>query len=66
MLMLTRRSGEEILLQIDGREVARIMVQNCVHGTTQVGIDAVPEMKIMRSELCQATGGTDSEPQERE
>lgn len=57
MLMLTRKSGESIILTIDGVQVARIIVQNCrsgntpATGSTQVGIDAGPEVRIHREEL---------------
>ena len=65
MLVLTRKSGEGILLEIGGK-VARIIVQNCRDGKTQVGIDAGPEVTVLREELCQATAESDSEPPERE
>jgi len=57
MLMLTRKSGESIILTIDGVQVARIIVQNCKSGetrksgSTQVGIDAGPEVRVHREEL---------------
>ncbi|MCP4510558.1 MAG: carbon storage regulator [Fuerstiella sp.] len=66
MLMLTRKSGEGILLEIGGKQVARIIVQNCRDKKTQVGIDAGPEVTVLREELCQATAESDSEPPERE
>ena len=66
MLLLTRKSGEGILLEIGGRQVARIIVQNCRDGKTQVGIDAGPEVKVLREELCQAIAESESDPLERE
>lgn len=57
MLMLTRKSGEGIILTIDGVQVARIIVQNCrsgntrTTGSTQVGIEAGPEVRVHREEL---------------
>jgi sRNA-binding carbon storage regulator CsrA len=64
--MLTRKSGEGILLEIGGRQVARIIVQNCRDGKTQVGIDAGPDVKVLREELCRANAESDSEPLECE
>lgn len=56
MLVLTRKSGEGIVMEIDGEQVARIVVQNCKHGSTQVLIDAGQDVKIFREELRRATG----------
>ena len=66
MLVLTRKSGEGILVRIGGRQVARIIVQNCRDGKTQVGIDAGPDVKVLREELCRATAESESEPLECE
>ena len=56
MLALTRKSGEGIILTIDGEQVARIVVQNCKTGSTQVLIDAGQEVRIHREEISRATG----------
>ena len=66
MLMLKRRSGQQVILYRDGVEIARIRVQDCHAGAATLAFDAHPSVKILREELCQATAESDSEPPERE
>lgn len=51
MLVLTRKAGEEIL--IDGR--IRIRVLQTSSGRIRLGIDAPPEVPVVRGELLEAT-----------
>jgi sRNA-binding carbon storage regulator CsrA len=66
MLMLKRRSGQQVILFRDGVEIARIRVQDCVTGSAKLAFEAHPSVKILREELCRATAGSKSEPLERE
>ncbi len=48
MLVLTRKCGEEIL--IDG--TVRISVVQCKNGRVRLGIDAPRDVKVVRSEIA--------------
>ena len=49
MLILGRRVGDSIL--IEGG--IRIVVVSCDRGTVRIGIEAPPELKILRGEIAQ-------------
>jgi carbon storage regulator len=66
MLILGRREGDSIL--IEGG--IRIVIVSCDRGGVRIGIDAPPEVKILRGEIAEkvalenqrATTGTASSP----
>jgi carbon storage regulator len=51
MLVLSRRVREEIHLLIDGEVVAKIILVSSQENKARIGVDAPPEVKIIRQEL---------------
>jgi carbon storage regulator CsrA len=66
MLVLTRKTGESVVMSVDGKTVATIRVQNFRDRKCCLAFDAAPSVKILREELCQATAESESDPLERE
>ena len=52
MLVLTRKNEEAIVLYVGGERVV-VRLLKSTQGRAQVGIDASPEVKIVREELEQ-------------
>ena len=50
MLMLTRKAGESITLRL-GAVVIVVSVTSCDRGRAKFGVEAPPEVLILRSEL---------------
>lgn len=50
MLVLTRKKGEEIKIQC-GDETIRVVLVRVKGSTAQIGVDAVQEVRVIRSEI---------------
>lgn len=61
MLVLSRRPGEAILI---GEDI-RIVVTRCSAGKVRFGIEAPPELAIVREELLATNGGDDGDNSRR-
>ncbi len=53
MLILDRRKDEVIVMTVNGIE---IKITNCGNRTAHLGIDAPPEVKVVREELLNPSG----------
>ena len=51
MLALSRKANEEIVVMIEGVEVARVKVFEIKGGRVKLGLSAEPNVKFVRSEL---------------
>jgi carbon storage regulator CsrA len=63
MLVLTRKPGEETLLDVPGWPTIRLVQVSCASGKARLGIVAPKEVKILRAELAHLT--TDPSPEGR-
>ena len=61
MLVITRREGEGINLfdKASGKFLARVIVVMGENYRARLGINAPPEILVLRDELCNAEGGMD-------
>jgi len=53
MLVLTRKRGEAIELSSNGTIIATVVVTGTSKGATKLGIDAPPEVQVVRTEIKQ-------------
>lgn len=51
MLIIKRREGEGLIVEMDGQTAARIVVENISAGEVKVSIRAPDEVNILRDEL---------------
>lgn len=51
MLVLTRKRGEAIELSSNGTTIATVFVTGTSKGATKLGIDAPPEVHVVRTEI---------------
>lgn len=52
MLVITRKSGESFVLKHEGKVIATVTLVNRMGDTkARIGIDALPEIAVVRSEL---------------
>ena len=54
MLILTRREGESLIVELDGKPV-KVLVQETKGNQVKIGIDAPKEVQILREELKKAS-----------
>ena len=50
MLVLTRKEQQSVVLTIDGHEIL-VKCLSCEQGRMRLGIQAPPEVKVMREEI---------------
>ncbi|NLG44807.1 MAG: carbon storage regulator [Phycisphaerae bacterium] len=55
MLVLTRRPGEEIRLELPGLPPVIVHVLETHHGRVRLGVQAAPEIRVIRAELLADT-----------
>ena len=55
MLVLSRKRDEKILLQVNERENIELTVVRIDNNKVRLGIEAAPDVTILRSELVERT-----------
>lgn len=55
MLVLSRKSDEKIILQVEGLKDIELTVVRIDHNKVRLGIDADPNVTILREELIPST-----------
>lgn len=60
MLILTRRSGESLAIELPTGEQIEITVLGIKGNQVRIGTDAPPHIPVIREELLEQLPGTDS------
>ena len=53
MLCISRKSGESFEIRVPSGELIVVSVQRVDHGRCRLGIEAPPQVRIVRSELVE-------------